>query len=64
MDRPLMNLVAAYGTQMRRIFAARIKNAGEMEDAENEFWEKVVQNAGEYAGKSPVSHWQSVIAKH
>ena len=63
MDRPLMELVAAYGTQMRRIFAARIKDAGEMEAAENEFWEKVVQSAGKYGGESPVVHWLSVIAK-
>lgn len=41
---------------MRRILAAHIKDAGEVEEAENEFWAKVVQIAGKYAGKSPVSH--------
>ena len=49
MDRPFMELVAAYGKEMRRLFAARVKDAGEMEEVENEFWIKVVQfgEAGE-----------------
>ena len=61
-DRPFMELVVAYGRQMRRILAARIKDAREMEEAENEFWASVVQNAGNYNDKWPVEHWLSVIA--
>ena len=63
MDRPLMELVAAYGTQMRHILAAHVKEAGEMEEAENEFWTTVVQNAGKYVKARPVKRWLSAIAK-
>lgn len=42
--------------QMRDVFAAHIKDAGEMAEAENELWTKVVQNAGKYNDKSPVKH--------
>ena len=41
---------------MRDVFAAHIKDAGEMAEAENELWTKVVQNAGKYNDKSPVKH--------
>ena len=64
MDKPFMELVAAYGTQMRGILAARIRDAGEVEDAENEFWAKIVQIAGNYNDKWPVKHWLSAIAKN
>ena len=33
-----------------------------MEEAENEFWAWVVQNAGNYNDKWPVEHWLAVIA--
>ena len=62
-DRPLMELVAAYGNQIRRILAAHVKDAGEMENAEQEFWTTVVQNAGKYVKARPVKRWLSVIAK-
>lgn len=62
-DRPLMELVAAYGRQMRRIFAAHVKDAEEREEAENEFWTTVVQSAGKYGGKASVVHWLAVIAR-
>ena len=61
-ERPLMELLAAYGPEMRGIFAGRVQDAGEMEEAENEFWIKVVQIAGKYEGKAPVKHWLSAIA--
>ena len=64
MDAPFLILGVAYGTQIRRIFAARIQDAGEMDEAENEFWSKVVQRSGEYAGKAPVEHWLTKIAKN
>ena len=35
-----------------------------MQAAENEFWTTVVQSAGKYAGKAPVEHWLSKIAKN
>lgn len=64
MEKPLMELVAAYGNQIRRILGAHVKDAGDMENAENEFWTTVVQNAGKYVKARPVKRWLSVIAKH
>ena len=49
---------------MRGIFAAHIKDAWEIEEAENGFWAEVVQNAGQYAGKMPVDHWLAKMAKN
>lgn len=64
MDKPFMELVAAYGNQMRRILvAARVLDEAELEAEENDFWAKIVQIAGKYGGKSPVNRWLSVIAK-
>ncbi len=63
MEKPLMELVAAYRNQIRRILASHVKDAGEMEEAENKFWAMVVQIAGNYGGRSPVKRWLSVIAK-
>ena len=62
-EQPFMELVAAYGREMRGIFAGRVKDAGEMEEVENEFGIKVVQIAGKYEGKAPVKCWLSVMAK-
>ena len=61
-DWPFMELAAAYGNQMRRILAGRVRDKAELEDVEQDFWVAVVQNAGKYGGKSPVAHWLSVIA--
>ena len=62
-DRPFMELVAAYGQEIRRILAVPLKDAWEVEEAENGFWTKIVQNAGQYSRKSPMMHWLAVIAK-
>ena len=48
---------------MRGILGAKLKIWAELPDEENKFWLKVVQNAGKYAGKSPVEHWLAKIAK-
>lgn len=53
-DGPFDELVAAFGRPMRRILAARVKDKTELEDVEQDFWLKVVQNAGKYGGKAPV----------
>ena len=45
--RPFMELVAVYGNQMRRILAARMLDKIELEAAEQDFWLKIVQYAGE-----------------
>ncbi len=63
MEKPLMELVAAYGNQIRRILAARVLDKTELEAEENDFWAKIVHIAGNYGGRSPVKHWLSVIAK-
>ena len=57
MDRPLMELVAAYGDEMRRILAARVLDETELEAEADDFWSKIVQSTGKYAGESPVKHW-------
>ena len=62
MEKPLMELVAAYGNQIRRILGARVLDKTELEAEENDFWERVVQIAGKYNGKIPVKSWLSVIA--
>lgn len=64
MEKPFMELVAAYGNQMRRILvAARVLDEAELEAEENDFGAKIVQIAGKYGGKSPVKRRLSVIAK-
>ena len=63
MDKPFMELVAAYGKEMRGILGARVLDKTELEAEENDFWEKIVQVAGKYDGKAPVKRWLSVIAK-
>ena len=55
-------LVAAFGRQMRRILAARVRDKTELEDVEQDFWITVVQRAGKYGGEGPVNRWLSVIA--
>ena len=62
-DRPFLELVAAYGNQMRGILAGRIRDAGEVEDAENEFWTEVVRIAGNYNDQWPVEHWLARMCK-
>ena len=62
MEKPLMELVAAYGNQIRRILAARVLDKTELEAEENNFWAKIVHIAGNYNGKIPVKSWLSVIA--
>ena len=63
MDRPFMELEAAYGNEMRGILGARVLDKTELEAEENDFWAKVVQIAGKYDDKWPVKRWLSVIAK-
>lgn len=54
MDKPFLTLVAAYGRQMRRILEVKLEVWSELPDEENEFWLKVIENVGPYAGKKPV----------
>lgn len=63
MDRPLMELVAAYGNEMRRILAARVLDETELKAEEQDFWAKIVQIAGKYGGRFPVKHWLAKIVR-
>lgn len=40
MDKPFMELVTAYGKEMRGILAVRVLDKTELEAEENDFWEK------------------------
>ena len=63
MDRLFMELAAAYGDEMRRIFAARVRNETELEAEEQDFWSKIVQITGKYGGRFPVKHWLAKIVR-
>ena len=63
-DLAFLELVAAYGQQMRGILAARVMDESELEAEEQEFWAKIVQSAKNYNDKDPVDHWLSKIAKN
>lgn len=58
-----MELVAAYGRQLRGILAAHVLDESELEAEEQEFWAKVIQHGGKYVEGRPVKHWLAKIAR-